>query len=76
MANAEQKARQRAAAKEEGGRQISAQFTADEVALLEKVKDANPHLSQKELLIAGLEALAGSKITKAQVLAYLEKNLR
>ena len=76
MANAEQKARQRTAKKEEGGRQISAQFTGEEVALLEKVKAANPHLSQKELLVAGLEALAGSKITKAQVLAYLERNLK
>lgn len=76
MATAKQKARQRAAQKEEGGRQISAQFTAEDVALLERVKELNPNLSQKELIISGLEMLSRSKMTRAQVLAYIEQNLR
>jgi hypothetical protein len=76
MATAEQKARQRANKKAEGGRQISALLSADEAALLDKVKAANPQLSQKDLIVAGLEALSGAKITRAQVVSYLERNLR
>lgn len=76
MATAKQKAQQRALQKEEGGRQISAQFNANEIALFERVKQANPNLSQKELLVLGLQALAGSKMTRTQVLAYLERNLQ
>jgi|GEM_PF-4484186 len=76
MSDKNQKAQQRAAKKAEGGRQISAQLSAEEAALLDRVKESNPHLSQKELIMAGLEALAASKITRAQVLAYMEKNLK
>lgn len=76
MATAEQKARQRAAKKAEGGRQISALLSAEEAALLDQVKAKNPHLSQKDLIVAGLEALVDAKITRAQVLAYLDRNLK
>lgn len=75
MTTAKQKARLRAVQREEGGRQISAQFNAAEIALLEKVKRGHPNLSQKEILVAGLHALYKSRINRTQVLAYLEKHL-
>lgn len=59
MATKDQKARQRASKKAEGGRQISAQLGADEAALLDEVKAKFPGLSQKDVLVAGLRALEG-----------------
>ncbi|WP_291038079.1 hypothetical protein [Hyphomonas sp.] len=52
---------------------FSVQFSADEVVLLEKITDASTQLTQNKLIIAGLEALAGSKIRMAKVMADVEK---
>lgn len=75
MATAEQKKRQRAKAKKAGGRQVSAQFSEDEIALLDRLKERHPGKSQRELFVAGLRALDQKpETTKADVIAWIERN--
>ncbi len=72
-------ARPEAAAKrkEQGGRQISASLTADEIALLNKAREILGVETNKEALLTGLQMIVKrGALTRAELLAEIERRLR
>ena len=72
-------ARPEAAAKRkaEGGRQISASLTADEIALLDKARETLGVETNKEALLTGLRLIVDrGRMTRFELLAEIERRLR
>ena len=61
----------------QGGRQISASFTAAELDLLDRCKRLYPRASQKEIIVEALKALEARKnaLQWADVRAWLDDHL-
>lgn len=72
-------ARPEAAAKRkaDGGRQVSASFTAQEIELLEAAKKRGGFETNKEAMLAGLRAIAGQKaMSKDELLAEIGRRIK
>ena len=77
MATAEQKARQRAKRKSDGGRQVSASLNGEEIALLDGLKKDHPEMSQKEIIVSALRLYRGkNQPTDDELLDMLRERLR